>query len=182
MMKCREELAKESQNYGLGRYGRSNKGNKLLSSRRSSRRFSVGALMNSDSCNSVLNGVHSHSFNRHPRLSRTNSLSEASCSSLLGFTDIDNHENGSDKNDCNTDHCDSNCDTSENNVLLKQGNRVVEDSVGIKVMNNIPECPLDCENNDAIESQNNINEKDTGPEDDENNNPIPRSSSSPTGK
>jgi len=25
MMKCREELAKESQNYGLGRYGRSNK-------------------------------------------------------------------------------------------------------------------------------------------------------------
>ena len=179
--KCMEELAKESEKYSKGRYGIRNEGNKLLSSRRSSRRFSVGAILNSDSCNSVLNSVHSHSFNRHSRLSRTNSLSEASCSSILGFADIDNHENQSDKNECNTDQCDFNCDTSENKVLLK-GNRVVEDTVGIKVMNNIPECPLDYENNEAIESQNNINEKDTGPEDDENNNPIPRNSSSQTGK
>ena len=155
-------MEEESEHIAKGRYGARNQG-KLLSSRRSSRRFSVGGLTTSDSSSSILSSYNNY-FNRKPRLIRTNSLSEGCTDSWLVAR---KSKIFSDSNEF-VEQRDFNCDTNENEVLANE-NRVV-DNILTQLLNGIPEKQSDDDDNVSDSSLDNIN---TQSMEDENNNPIP---------
>ena len=75
------------------------------------------------------------------------------------------------------DHCDFGCDRNKN--LVSKESRVDDENRQKQSMNDIPECPIDSEDNGEIESHLSNNEVTGG---DENNNKVPRERSSPIGK
>ena len=157
-----EQLQADAENYALGRYGLRNKGNNtslLASSRRGSRRVSVGSLMTSDSTNSFSS---LSSYRRQQRLFRTNSLSSDNCPLMTETRLSQVSDNIKRRVD---DDCDDVCDTNN------EDDRVDEEDDNAETMNDIPEDELDNENKLSSPKK-----------DDENNNTIPCSLPSQTGK
>ena len=135
--------------------------------RRSARRYSVADTLSE--CSSSSDNVFARACARpppRPRVLRTHSLSSETWPREPGHVPSDPR-----------DQCDSaSCDKNENEVLFENRvNNIIETK-----MNDIPECHIDGENNDAFEIPNKINEDVL--EDDENNNTVPRNNSTPLGK
>ena len=75
------------------------------------------------------------------------------------------------------DNCDFGCDRNKN--LVSKESRVDDENRQKQSMNDIPECPIDSEDNGEIESH--LSNKKVSDGDDENNNKLPRETS-PIGK
>jgi len=169
--KCKEELTTESENYTVGRYGVRTKGNKLLSSRRSSRRFSLGCLQTSDSNSCMQNSSFNH-FNRRLKLTRTNSLSDPT-SKIWMREKLNNNVHDCDTNEI-IEKRDLTCDTNENK-FFEENNRVLDEELISKLMTKIPEKPPEDAESMIGSSSDSLKFGD------ENNNQIPRNISISSG-